>query len=54
LHEQVKAETVFKKDEEVERVCTECGYVHKWKKALDVCPSCDHPINYSIIKCEKY
>jgi rubrerythrin len=29
LHEQVKAETVFKKDEEVERVCTECGYVHK-------------------------
>ncbi len=54
LHEQVKAETVFKKDEEIERVCMECGYVHKWKNALDVCPSCDHPISYSIRKCEKY
>jgi len=29
LYEQVKAETVFKKEENIERVCMECGYVHR-------------------------
>lgn len=54
LYEQVKAETVFKKDEEIERVCMECGYVHKWKNAPALCPSCDHPTWHYIRKCEIY
>lgn len=54
LYEQVEAKTVFKKDEEIERVCMECGYVHKWKNAPDLCPSCDHPTGHYIRKCEKY
>jgi rubrerythrin len=54
LYEQVKAETVFKKDEEIERVCMECGYIHKWKNAPALCPSCDHPTGNYIRKCEKY
>jgi rubrerythrin len=54
LYDQVKAETVFKKDEEIERVCMECGYVHKGKDAPALCPSCDHPTGYYIRKCEEY
>jgi len=54
LYEQVKAETVFKKEEEIERVCMECGYVHKWKNAPELCPSCDHPTGHYIRKCEEY
>ena len=54
LYDQVKSETVFKKDEEIERVCMECGYVHKWKNAPDLCPSCDHPTGHYIKKCENY
>ncbi|HKL44140.1 MAG TPA: ferritin family protein [Candidatus Absconditabacterales bacterium] len=54
LYEQVKAETVFKKEEEIERVCMECGYVHKGKNAPELCPSCDHPTGHYIRKCEEY
>ncbi len=54
LYEQVKAETVFKKEENIERVCMECGYVHRWKEAPDLCPSCDHPTGHYIRKCEEY
>lgn len=54
LYEQVKAETVFKKEEETERVCMECGYVHTWKNAPALCPSCDHPTGHYIRKNEEY
>jgi rubrerythrin len=54
LYNQVEAHTVFKKEEEIERVCMECGYVHKWKNPPEVCPSCDHPMWYYIRKCEEY
>ena len=54
LYEQLKAETHRNKDEEVERVCTECGYTHKGKFPPEICPSCDHPKGYYIVKCETY
>jgi rubrerythrin len=38
--------TVFQKEEEVEWVCRECGYVHKGKTPPEVCPSCNHPKAY--------
>ncbi|MDR0427660.1 MAG: rubrerythrin family protein, partial [Dysgonamonadaceae bacterium] len=32
--------TVFKKDEEIEWQCRNCGYVHKGKSAPNTCPAC--------------
>jgi len=51
---QVEAGTVFKKDEEVEWVCRECGYVHTGKEAPKLCPSCKHAQAFYQIKCENY
>ena len=54
LLEQVKAGTVFKKEEEIEWVCRECGYTHKGKQAPEKCPSCDHAQSFYQRKCEEY
>lgn len=35
--------TVFKKEEEIEWQCRNCGYVHKGKSAPQTCPACVHP-----------
>lgn len=54
LYDQVKAETIRNKSEEIERVCDNCGYTHKGKNPPKLCPSCDHWIEHFIVKCEKY
>ena len=54
LLDQVKAETVWKKEEEVERVCSKCGYLHKGKNAPGVCPSCGHEKEYFTVRNEVY
>lgn len=51
---EVKEGTVFKKEEEVEWVCRECGYVHKGKTPPKKCPSCDHETSFYQVKCETY
>jgi len=38
--------SVFKKEEEIEWQCRNCGYVHKGKSAPDSCPACLHPQAY--------
>jgi len=38
--------TVFKRDEEVEWHCLNCGYIHHGKEAPEVCPACQHPQSY--------
>ncbi|GHV12331.1 rubrerythrin [Bacteroidia bacterium] len=38
--------TVFKKDEEIEWQCRNCGYVHTGKEAPGTCPACLHPQAY--------
>lgn len=43
LHENVTKGKVFEKDEEIEWTCRNCGYTYKGKKALKVCPLCEHP-----------
>lgn len=43
---RVKAEKVFEREEEIEWQCRNCGYVHKGKKALKMCPACIHPIDH--------
>lgn len=51
---EVEAGTFFKKEEDVEWVCRECGYVHTGTTPPELCPSCDHPIAFYELKCETY
>jgi len=48
--EELENDTVFEKEEEVEWVCRECGYVHKGKTPPETCPSCSHPKSYYEVK----
>ena len=54
LLKEVETGTVFKKDEEVEWVCRECGYVHTGKQPPEKCPSCDHAKSFYQMKCDNY
>ncbi len=54
LLKEIKTGTVFKKKNEVEWVCRECGYVHLGKEAPEKCPSCDHERYYYQIRSEEY
>jgi len=51
---QVEAGTFFKKEQKVEWVCRECGYVHIAEEAPERCPACDHDRAYYQLKCEAY
>ncbi len=42
----IKADEVFKKEEEIEWQCRNCGFVHKGKNAPNMCPACEHPQSY--------
>lgn len=54
IRDQLAAGTLAAKAEDIEWMCTKCGYVHKGKFPPAKCPSCDHESNYYIVKCEKY
>ena len=43
LLERVETDGVFKRDEEIQWQCRNCGYVHTGKEAPEMCPSCAHP-----------
>ena len=43
LAANIEAGRVFKRDEEVDWRCRNCGYLHKGREALEVCPACVHP-----------
>ena len=46
LLSNVEVEKVFKKDEPVVWMCTNCGYIHTGEEAPEVCPACNHPQAY--------
>jgi len=54
LLKEVEADTFFRKENDVEWVCRECGYVHFGKEPPEECPSCDHSRSYFELKCEEY
>ena len=54
LLENVKKGTVFKRDEEVEWKCRNCGYVHHGKETPTTCPACKHPQSYYELLAENY
>ena len=45
---------VFSRDGDMVWKCANCGHIHVGKKALDVCPVCQHPQSYFEIKAENY
>ncbi|MDR3242441.1 MAG: rubrerythrin family protein [Clostridiales Family XIII bacterium] len=46
LKQNIKDGKVFERDEEVEWQCSNCGYIHKGKKAPESCPVCEHQQAY--------
>ncbi len=46
LKENLERGAVFEKEEEITWRCLNCGYIHKGKKAPELCPACAHPIAY--------
>ena len=54
LRHELQAETLRAKGEEVEWMCTKCGYVHKGKNPPEACPSCGHEAEYFVLRNEKY
>ena len=42
----VEGETVFKKEEEIEWKCINCGHIIKGTDAPVICPVCKHPQSY--------
>lgn len=46
LLNRLEADAEFESDEEEEWICEVCGHVHRGKKALKVCPVCNHPQEY--------
>jgi rubrerythrin len=42
----LKAGTVFKKDEKIAWRCLNCGYIHEGVEAPEVCPACAHPKSF--------
>ena len=48
LHDLVKDELVFNRDEEIYWTCTKCWYVWKGKEPPKVCPLCNHEQGYYI------
>lgn len=41
--------TLFKKDQEVQWFCTNCGFIYEGKEAPKNCPVCDHPQGYFMV-----
>lgn len=54
LKENIDKGIVFKRGEEVEWKCRNCGYVHKGTEAPEVCPACAHPQAFYELLTEPY
>jgi len=54
LHDLVKDDIVFNRDEEIYWTCTKCWYVWKGKEPPKVCPLCNHEQGYYIRMSEDF
>ena len=50
----VKEGTMFAKENEVVWVCSNCGHIHVGPKAPEVCPVCEHPKAYFMMRVQNY
>ncbi len=54
LSEELECETLLKKPEIAQWICTKCGHTHIGKEAPCKCPVCDHPQGYFKLFLEKF
>lgn len=54
LLSNIEGDCVFSKDGDVIWECANCGHIVIGKKAPEVCPVCQHPQSYFMIKAENY
>ncbi|MFA5485146.1 MAG: rubrerythrin family protein [Candidatus Pacearchaeota archaeon] len=54
LYQNLKDNTIFKKDKIVRWKCRNCGYVHEGIEAPGECPACKHPQAHYELLCENY
>ena len=54
LLENLKNESIFKKDQKVTWHCRNCGYVLEGAEAPKKCPACEHPQAFFQLKAENY
>lgn len=54
LLSRVKENMVFESKEEIIWICRNCGHIYKGKKALELCPVCEHPKSYMERRCTNY
>jgi len=54
LLSNVEAETVFKKSEKVEWICSNCGYIYEGDEAPNICPVCAHPRAHFEVRAKNY
>lgn len=54
LLSNIENNIVFEKDGETYWICANCGYIHKGKKAPEVCPACAHPQAYFEVLCDNF
>jgi rubrerythrin len=52
--ENLKAGTVFKKDDSVVWYCRKCGFIHEGTEAPKKCPACAHPQAYFELLAENW
>ncbi len=50
----IEGGVVFSKDNDVIWQCSNCGHIVVGKKAPEVCPVCEHPKSYFMVKAENY
>jgi len=51
---ELENKSFFKKKEETQWVCRQCGYMHTGKEPPDECPLCGHPKSFYQKKLEEY
>lgn len=54
LLDNIEEGVVFSRDEETTWKCANCGHIHVGKKALELCPVCDHPQAHFQIEVKDY
>jgi len=54
LLKNVTEGVVFSKDEDMIWECSNCGHIVVGKKAPEICPVCNHPKSYFMLRSENY
>lgn len=54
LLRNLEEDVVFRKGEEVEWICRNCGHIHKGTDAPEICPVCAHPQAYFEVRAKNY